>query len=118
VIAIRFRGWLDPPAFCGRISNQSFLKVNFSAYGVIRAVIVGAACASVVPALVTAKALQALQETCDRASLKPRHQSAFVLPLCLTPGASRHSGEERRIGPALAVDLVRLCLPYQTLVTL
>jgi hypothetical protein len=56
VIAIRFRGWLDPPAFCGRISNQSFLKVNFSAYGVIRAVIVGAACASVVPALVTAKA--------------------------------------------------------------
>jgi hypothetical protein len=54
-----FRGWLDPPAFCGRISNQSFLKVNFSAYGVIRAVTVGAACASVVPALVTAKALQA-----------------------------------------------------------
>jgi hypothetical protein len=56
VIAIPFRGWLDPPAFCGRISNQSFLKVNFSDYGVIRAVTVGVASASVVRALVTAKA--------------------------------------------------------------
>ena len=40
----------DPPASCGRISNQSFLKVNFSAYGEIRAGTAGAACAWVVPA--------------------------------------------------------------------
>jgi hypothetical protein len=37
VIAVPFRRCVDPPASCGRIPNHFFFKVNFSAYGEIRA---------------------------------------------------------------------------------